>query len=147
MTPVDRKYANYNAWHRGADALNDMSDARITSSTVAILAVITRRVNKTTGVAFAAFEAISDEAQCSESTAKRTVNLLVELGLLDRTSGGRPNRANRYRLGPNVPEFVEKEKSTYDSGKSTTQSNGGRKPDAGAATPGLGRMSSLMKWE
>jgi DNA-binding IclR family transcriptional regulator len=119
MTPAPqpRTYANWETMHRALDALNNNQvDPRITPAAVATMVVIARRINPTTGIAIASYETLIEEARVSRANAPRILNTLVELGLLERTSGGLPNRANRYRLGPNVPEFLaEKSASTKQS--------------------------------
>ena len=112
MTQMERMYSNHEAVHRAMDAMNLVSDARLTVTAVATMLVIARRINSTTGIGFTSYETIVSETHVSSATATRAVKTLVELGLLERTSGGMPNRANRYRLGPNVPEFLAAEKPT-----------------------------------
>ena len=120
-------FFNWGAVRRVIDALNDSDEPNIPGTYPGIVLAIARRIDLNSGIALATWEDIMREARVSHTTLSLALNRLVAMGLFVRISGGRPNRANRYKIGAAVPELVEMRRS-----ETSQKPSGGRKPPASA---------------
>jgi DNA-binding transcriptional regulator YhcF (GntR family) len=70
---------------------------------MAMMTVIAKHSNVTTGVALASYDTFLAEAGVPRATAQRVVKKLVDAGYLTHTKG-----TCTYRLGPKVQTFLDK---------------------------------------
>jgi hypothetical protein len=110
MTQIRSCACNGKAIDRACAALYFASpDSELTSSSVAVLLLIARRIGPYTGYTYLTYDIIELEAWLPPGTGADVVHHLVALGFLGRNAGVHPGSQSRYWLGPNVPGFTERD--------------------------------------